>query len=68
MSIEKLKSLLGDDDELNELTDDAVKRGFLDLNGIPTDKNNNSNLESYANFMVNTEGVEMMVISKSEIK
>lgn len=63
MNIEKLKSLLGDDPELSALTDEAVKRGFLDSNGIPTDKNNriNSNLESYSNFMAEPQYVMFKV-------
>lgn len=63
MNIEKLKALLGDDPELSALTDEAVARGFLDPNGVPTDKNTqiNSNLESYANFMVEPQFVMLKV-------
>ena len=63
MNIEKLKSLLGNDPELNALTDEAIKRGFLDSNGNPTEKNNriNSNLESYSNFMAEPQFVMFKV-------
>jgi hypothetical protein len=39
MSIERLKELLGADNEINELIDNALNRNFIDQNGLSTSKN-----------------------------
>lgn len=67
-SMDKLKNIFANDPELLEVLDNAVSRGYLNKNGVPTGKGEDRNLNSYGMYLATGRGTPKIIRPKFKKK